>query len=153
DASEMELRVLEVVRRRPGGPPAGSGLRVVPGRAPNAPPAERSLADVIELARRARALLGAGRSLDGADLQMPHVEPKRGLDVAQLAARATAAEKALTAAHKALVPLLASPDALAAAAGRTALRRLAGFGVAGAIPVVPAGASAEQARASLAAQA
>jgi hypothetical protein len=84
---------------------------------------------------------------------MPHVEPKRGLDVAQLAARATAAEKALAAAHKALVPLLASPDALAAAAGRTALRRLAGFGVAGAIPVAPAGASAEQARASLTVQA
>jgi hypothetical protein len=153
DTSEIELRVLEVLRRRPTGPAAGAGLRVLAARVPTAPVTERALADVIDLARRARTLLGTVRSLDGADLQMPHVEPRRGLDLAQLAGRATKAEKALAAAHKALATVLVTPGAVATDAGRTALRRLAGYGIAGAVPAVPAGASAEQARAALAAQA
>ena len=108
DASEIELRVLDVLRRRPDAPAAGAGLRVVAARVSGAPPGERALADVIELGRRARALLGGIRALDGADLQVPHAEPRRGLDLEQLAARADKAEKSLAAAHKALRASLTS---------------------------------------------
>ena len=153
DASEIELRVLEALRRKPAAPAAGASLRVVAARAAAAPPAERSLADVIELARRARAVLGGARALDGADLQTPHADPLRGLDLPQLAARADKAGKGLAAAHKAVVPLLAVPANLVTDAGRTALRRLAGFGIAAAVPVVPAGATADEARAALLVQA
>ncbi|HVG77319.1 MAG TPA: hypothetical protein VNF03_04210 [Patescibacteria group bacterium] len=153
DASEIELRVLEALRRKPTAPAAGASLRVVTARAATAPPAERSLADVIELARRARAVLGGARALDGADLQVPHADPLRGLDLPQLAARADKAGKGLAAAHKAVVPLLAVPANLVTDAGRTALRRLAGFGIAAAVPVVPAGATADEARAALLVQA
>src|SRR4029453_11415539 len=86
DASEIELRVLEALRRKPAAPAAGASLRGVAARAPAPPPAGRSLSDVIELARRARAVLGGTRALDGADLQVPHADPLRGLDPPQLSA-------------------------------------------------------------------
>ena len=72
DASEIELRVLDALRRQP--PPRRGRCAARGGaRAAGAPPGERSLADVIELAAaRAHGARQRSAPLDGADLQAPH---------------------------------------------------------------------------------
>jgi len=98
--------------------------------------------DLVELATRAHRLLAGARPMDGADLLPPHAEPVRGLDLDELEQRVMAAEQALSLAHGDLALAVTGGGDLGAA-----MRRLAAFGVRGAIPVP--GDEGAQARAVL----
>lgn len=91
--------------------------------------AGRSLGDLVELATRAQRLLAGSRPMDGADLQPPHADPLRGLDLDEYEQRVAAAEQALAAAQSALTEALASGNGL-----REAMLGVAAFGVTGAVP-------------------
>jgi hypothetical protein len=116
----------------PGGPPPSADLR-----------ADLSgIANLVELARRARQLLSGARPADGADLQPPHADPQRGLDLDEYEQRVAAAEQALAAARDALT------TALSGGGLREAMLQVAAFGVTGAVPA-PAVPLDVQARALL----
>src|SRR5262249_53434652 len=77
---EVVQRVLDAAVHAAGGPSPTASLRVDLGR--TGP--ERSLGDLVEVAARAQRLLAGARPLDGADLQPPHADPMRGLDLDEL---------------------------------------------------------------------
>ena len=54
--------------------------------------------DVLTVAGGVRAFIAGARGLDGADLQAPHADPDRGLDLAEYEQRAAAAQQELAAA-------------------------------------------------------
>ncbi|MCU0256165.1 MAG: hypothetical protein MUF56_05800, partial [Solirubrobacteraceae bacterium] len=89
----------------------------------------RSFADLVEVATRARQLLAGTRPLDGADLQPVRADATRGLDLDEYAARAAAAEAALATVGDRLRAALATEGALA-----PPLRDAAGFGIPNAFP-------------------
>ena len=113
---EVVARVLDAALAAPGGPPAGADLRV-------------ELADLVELATRAQRLLAGARPADGADLQPPHADPERGLELDEYEERVAAAEQALAAAAAALEAAAGAGDGL-----RPAMLGVAAFGVPGAVP-------------------
>jgi hypothetical protein len=117
----------EIIQRVLAAAPASTAqLRVNLGRAG----AQRGLGDLIEVATNARRFLGGARPMDGADLQAPHADPVRGLDLDEYDHRATAAEQALTAVRTALAAALDNGSGL-----RQPMLNAAAFGIAGAIPV------------------
>jgi hypothetical protein len=132
-ASELELMLLQHLRANVDTLTPQTRLRISLAREPAAKAA--SLADVLVQAGAARRLLTAARALEAGDLDLPEHGIGAGLDLAELQARTSKAEKALLAAHKALLPRREP----AAAARRKALQKLARFGVRGAIPVPPHG--------------
>jgi hypothetical protein len=115
--SEVLARVLDAATAATGGPGPGASLRVELA----------GLADLVELATRAQRLLAGTRPADGADLQPPHADPERGLDLDEYEGRVAAAEQALAAAAATLEA--ASGDGL-----RAAMLQVAAFGVPGAVP-------------------
>jgi hypothetical protein len=132
-ASDAELLVLHRLRLREGPSLKGAVLRLAPGRVASAPPTERALDDALEIAASLKRLLGKTRPLDGADLQPPAAALQRGIAIAELEARALAAEKGLARAHAALTALLKTMPALTAL--ENAMLALGRFGVAGTVPV------------------
>jgi hypothetical protein len=136
---EVVQRVLDAAVHASGGPSPTASLRVDLGRAGPG----RSLGDLVELATRAQRLLAGARPLDGADLQPPHADPVRGLDLDELARRVRAAERALAAAQTALTTALTNGADL-----RAPMLGVAAFGVPGAVP--SPGNEPAQARAILA---
>jgi hypothetical protein len=122
---EIVQRVLDAAVHAAGGPAPTASLRVNLGRVGTG----KSLGDLVELATRAQRLIAGARPMDGADLQPPHADPVRGLDLATFTQRVSAAERALAAAQTALATALASGANL-----RLAMLRIAAFGVTGAIP-------------------
>ncbi len=109
---------------------------------PSADRSRRGISDLLELAGRARAVLAAGRPLDGADLQPAHAAPERGLDLDDFEARATAAEVRLRALHDQLDQLLALDPPPTLGQVTAVLVRLAGYGVTGAL--TPIGAETDR---------
>lgn len=93
----------------------------------------RSLADLLEVAGRTRALLAGARPLDGADLQPAHAAPDRRLDLEEFEGRAAAGVAALADLHDQLTALLTADPPPQLGAVRAVLARLAGFGVTGAL--------------------
>ena len=139
DLAELHARVIEAATagtdRTDDATSVATGdgdWRVDLSRRPDAPPAERSLADLLTLADAARRLIAGVRPMDGADLQAPHVTPDRGIDLADYERRAHAAEEALAAVDSALSALIDGETPPSRAASRTALVAAAGFGVPGA---------------------
>ena len=133
ESGEVEQRLLDATRARLGAEATGATMTVRLGRRPGAPPAERSVSDLLTLAASAQQVLAAGRSLDGADLLTPHAERDRGLDLDDLAARADRAIAALARCADALEAAVAAADG---GTLRVALLGAAGFGVPGALPAV-----------------
>jgi hypothetical protein len=131
--AEIIQRVLAEV------PPSTARQRVDLSRAG----AQRGLGDLIEVASNARRFLAGARPLDGADLQAPHADPVRGLDLGEYEQRAIAAEQALAAARAALAAALDNGGDL-----RRPMLNVAAFGIPGAVPVAE-NALAPQARALL----
>lgn len=130
--AEIVARVIDAAVQAPGGPQPDADLR-----------ADLSgIANLIELARRARQLLSGARPADGADLQPPHADPQRGLDLDEYEQRVIAAEQALAAARDTLTA------ALSGGGLRKAMLQVAAFGVTGAVPA-PAVPLDVQARALL----
>lgn len=132
---ELERRVLYHARHRAGGFGADARLRIRHARPAVLASGERTLFDVIEQARAARHLLAAARAADPDDL-CPAERAAAG--EITLDDRALKASKALSSAHKALETLLKNAAATAEAL-RTALLKLAGFGLPAALPAMAAG--------------
>jgi hypothetical protein len=134
DRAEVIERVLDAATRSSDGfapAPAGMRLNVDLSRRPGAAASEHVFADVLEVAAAAQRLLGGARPLDGADLQAPHVDPERRLDLPEYEARAVAAEAALEEVHVRLSTLMASEQPPTLGQLRAELARAGSFGVPG----------------------
>ncbi|MCW3157699.1 hypothetical protein [Micropruina sonneratiae] len=74
---------------------------------------DADLLALLELGGSLAALVSSATALDGTGLQPPHADPLPGVDVADLAARAAAARRAVTAASDRLADALGRPDDIA----------------------------------------
>lgn len=137
---ELERRVLYAARR--GG--AGS-VRLQHARPDDLAEGEITLFDLIELARAARGVLDSARAAEPGDFDALDRDSGGSIDLAELEARAVAAEAALAAA-------VAGASATAAEALRKAVLAFAGFGLPAAVPISATGDD-EGATKGLAAQA
>jgi len=134
---QLDAMVLDAARTKFGAEAAGETLRVIARATTDWKPADRSLADLRELATRARQLLGNARAVDARDVRALQAAGDSGIEAAEFEARATQAGAALTAAAKALATQLANPVA-AAATLRHSLAALATFGIGTAAPFADA---------------
>ena len=165
--SELEQRLVYLARRnRPPRAPEGAGVRLSFAREPGAPLGTMSVPEVLEVARTARRLLTSARALTAADLALPDatLSPQAEDDPPlpappapdpelpyRLERRATDAVTAFRAAALELQGALPAqtppppPEALDQAIDPELLRprllRLAGFGIPGAVPTEPVGAT------------
>jgi hypothetical protein len=137
--SELEQRVLHQARLGANGFPSQARLRVQHARPADLAEQELTLLDVLEQARRVRRLLTTARAADSEDLNPPERGEVGDVDLTELSARVTKAERALKAAHKALDTLVKKGAAAQADALRAALLKLGSCGVQGSVPVVAAG--------------
>ena len=150
--SDIEQRVLYQARAMTNGFGGAPGLRLQMARPADLAAAETTLADLLEQARAARALLGNARGVDAEDLNPPSRAAAGAVDLTELEARTKNAEAALTSAQGALNTLVAKGAAATADALRAALPKLGAFGLASAIPLLASGDDAPT-RATLLAQA
>lgn len=109
-------------------------LRVDLRRPAGAEPTLRSAADLLQLAGAAQRLLAGARAADAADLQAPHLDPVRGLDLTHYESRAAAAADSLRKIHDRLAELVTADPPPSADALREALLSAAMLGVPGSIP-------------------
>jgi hypothetical protein len=149
--SEIEQRVLYQARLGSGGFPQQARLRIQHARPGDLAVQELTLLDVLEQARRIRRWLTSARAADAEDLNPPERGAAGEMNLTELNARVTKAERALRAAHKALDTLVRQGAAAQSDALRAALLKLGGFGFQSAVPVVAVGDD-EAARAALATQ-
>jgi hypothetical protein len=153
EPDELAQRILDAAFHRGASSPAPRARLVVDlARRPGAPPFQRSVTDVRELAAAIKRLIAAARSADGVDLRPPHLDPDRGLDLGEFGSRAAAAEARLGAVHNALAALVQPAGGPSVARLREALLDAAGFGVVGAVPDAPVGDSDEAQLAALVTQ-
>jgi hypothetical protein len=138
---QLDALILDAARTTFGVESAGETLRLDPQRASDWKANESSLEDLRELAARARQLFGSARALDARDLQALRGAADSGIDAEEIEARASKASKALATATTKLAKLAAqvTPDA---ATLRSVLAKLAGYGIASALPS-PLGSSLE----------
>ena len=115
---ELVSRVLDAADTGPSAPPAASTLHVD----------STALSVQLEVAARLHRLLAGARPCDGADLQPPHADPDRGIDLHDYEQRAAAAERALADVRAKIAS--ATDDA----ARRSSMLSAAAFGVPGAVP-------------------
>jgi hypothetical protein len=114
-------------------------LGINPGRQAGWGPNDLSYGEFSEVLRTARRLITAARGLDAIDLNLPERTQASGVDLAELEARVNRAEEALRLAQQNLQALLNAPAPANLESLRTAILKLAGFGIAGAIPLSAAG--------------
>lgn len=139
ERSEIEQRILYTITCQPNGFPAGSVLRINPARTAALAANELSYGEFTELLRAARKLITSARPLDALDLDLPEETQAGGVDLAELTARARQAEQSLRQASQKLQSLLNAPAAANLESMRAAMLQLAGFGIAGAVPLSPSG--------------
>ena len=137
--SELEQRVLYQARLGTNGFPSQARLRIQHARPTDLGAQELTLLDVLEQARRVRRLLATARAADSEDLNPPERGEAGEVNVTDLNARVTKAERALKAAHKALDTLVKKGAAAQSDALRAALLKLGSCGVQGSVPVVAVG--------------
>ena len=137
--TEIEQRVLYLVQHQPNGFAAGASLRIQHARPADLVIGELTLFDVIEQARAVRLSLTNARGVEPQDLNPPERAANGALTLPELDGRVQNAEAALLAAHKALDALVKKGTSATAEALRTALLKLAGFGLAPAIPSMAVG--------------
>ena len=134
---QLDALVLDATRTQFGAEALGETLRLDPQRASDWKANESSLSDLRELAARAQLLIGSARALDARDVQALQDPGDSGIDAAEIETRAKKAAGSLAAATKSLAKVAAqsAPDV---AALRTALAKLAAYGIGSALPP-PAG--------------
>ena len=137
--SEIEQRVLYQARLGASGFPSQARLRVQHARPADLGAQELTLLDVLEQARRVRRLLATARAADSEDLNPPERGEAGDINLTDLNARVTKAERALKAAHKALDTLVKKGATAQSDALRAALLKLGGFGFQASVPVVAVG--------------
>jgi hypothetical protein len=147
--SELEQRIIyQAARTRPAGVPPDAVVRVIGSRQPEL--AEKiGLLELMELAEALRETLAGARPVTPDDLSLPESPGTAAVDLAELEARAAAAENALRTADSALDAAIAAP---AAETLRSTLLGAAALGVPGAVPLSPFGDTTAD-RADLVAQA
>jgi hypothetical protein len=150
--SELEQRVLYQARLDSNGFPSQARLRAQHARPADLGAQELTLLDVLEQARRVRRLLATARAADSEDLNPPERGEAGDVDLAELNARVTKAERALKAAHEALDTLVKKGVAADGDALRAGLLKLGTLGIQGSVPVVAVGDDAAS-RAALVTQA
>jgi len=141
-ASDVEQWLLDQACHRSGGFAAGARLRLQHARPADLARGERSVWDVLEQARALRRLLASARAADSDDLAPPERGETGSTEVDELDTRVVKAAKALVTAHKALDTLVKKGPAATTDALRTAMFKLARFGVRGAVPFALAGVDA-----------
>ena len=139
---EIEQRILYTMMRMPDGFAPGSVLRVSRDRKADFKNNELGFGEFSELLRTARKLLTGVRGIDANDLNLPERNVDPNVDVAELTQRATAGATALSDTSKKLTTQLATPDTVDLEALRDSILLSASFGIAGAVPISPAGNSA-----------
>lgn len=130
--SELEQRIVyHAVRTRPAGVPENVQVRVVGSRQPELEH-KIGLLELMELAQALRATLTGSRSITPDDLSLPETPGAAVVDLADVEARASAAEAALRSADNALAAALGGQ---ASEALRAALLAANALGVPGAVPL------------------
>jgi hypothetical protein len=142
--SELEQHLLYHIRTiRPEGIPADAQTHLVFDRQPDSGPESVSFAELIEVARTARALVTGARALEASDLLLPE-QPEAGeIDTQELDDRADTAVQAFQDAWRQL-KLLTDDQNASAEALREALLDLSYFGLPGSVPLSTAGESSEE---------
>ena len=139
--SETEQRILYAITRKPDGFPAGAELRILRDRQADFGPNDLSYGEFAEVLRTARKLITGARAVDAVDLNLPERTQASGVEFAELEARADRAEQSLRQAQQRFQPLLDAPATANLESLRAAILQLAGFGIAGAVPLSAAGES------------
>ncbi len=142
--SELERRVLYAVRRSVPQLTDAASLRVSVTRPAGFGLADRTLADIVELARQTRRLLARVRPLDAHDLDLPERETVVGVDLAELTARTLRAEAALGVLRTQIDGLMQAPADATSDQWRSAITQAGLFGVAGSTPSNAVGDGATQ---------
>jgi hypothetical protein len=137
--SDIEQRVLYHARLGSNGFPQQARLRVQHARPADLGAQELTLLDVLEQARRVRRFLTTARAADAEDLNPPERAEAGVVNLTDLNARVTKAERGLKAAHKALATLVKKGAAAESDALRAALLKLGGFGFQASVPVIAVG--------------
>jgi hypothetical protein len=150
--AEIEQRILYRMVRKADGFPPGSILRIHSGRKPDWKADDLSYGEFSELLRALRKLLSGLRAIDADDLNLPEQSASMTVDLADLENRAAGAAQALRAIVKEYQARFTNSDKVNLDFVREAILRAASFGVAGAVPLSPAGSS-DQDRQTILAQA
>ena len=137
--TEIEQRVLYLAQHQPNGFAAGASLRIQQARPADLAVGELTLFDVIEQGRAVRLALTNARGVEPRDLNPPERAANGALTLPELDTRVQKAEAALLAAHNALDALVKQGTSATAESLRTALLKLAEFGLAPAIPSMAVG--------------
>ena len=138
--SELEQRILFQVRRTTA-LAANQELRFNPQRDPAWLAADVSWSEFVEVVRTARSLLTGGRALNNSDLQSGDAGNVN--DATNLKQRSDRAVAALRRGQTTLQTAMAGATTAALDPLRSAMHALAGFGIPGAIPLLPAGKTEE----------
>ncbi len=137
-ATELEQAVLAHARAV-GAFDTDDALRLALPRPADLAAGETTFGDLLEQARAARAMLSHARGAYAEDLNPPERSTSDGVDLDELATRASAAEAALASAQAALAAQLQLGNGADASVLRSALRALGRFGVPATAPVRASG--------------
>ena len=144
--AEIEQRILYQPVRPSGSTPVGfapgSLLRISSSRKPDWKTSELGYGEFSELLRTARKLFGVIRAIDDADVNPPERSTGFSVDVNELETRAAAARASLEQIAKEFADRIATSATTDLEALRELILRAASLGVAGAVPLSPAGAAA-----------
>ena len=137
--AEIEQRILYTMMRSADGLAPNSLLRVSPARKAEWKMNELGYGEFSELLRAARKLITGARAVEDGDLNPPEREAAFNVDVPNLEQRATAAQQSLTVLVKNFEDQFADVTKVSLESLRELILRSAAFGVAGAVPLSPAG--------------
>jgi hypothetical protein len=139
--SEIELRILNEIKRKVQGFEADATLRINPGRAAGWSNNDVSYGEFTELSRTARKLITGARGIDASELAPPEKNQPAAVDVVELQARADGAAEALRQTQADLQALLGDAESASLEKLREVILRSAHFGIAGTVPFSALGES------------
>ena len=137
--AEIEQRILYTMMRKADGFAPNSLLRVSPARKPEWKTNELGYGEFSELLRAARKLITGARAIEDGDLNPPERESTFNVDLGNLEQRAAAAQQSFTTLAKDFEDQFADVTKVSLEKLRELIVRSAAFGVAGAVPLSPAG--------------
>ncbi|HET6977869.1 MAG TPA: hypothetical protein VFI24_16175 [Pyrinomonadaceae bacterium] len=140
--AEIEQRILYTMVRSADGFAPDSLLRVSPARRSDWQTSELGYGEFSELLRAARKLITGARAVEDGDLNPPEREGTFNVDVPNLEQRAAAAKQSFTALATDFENEFAAVETVSLEKLRELSLRSAAFGVAGAVPLSPAGDAA-----------
>lgn len=139
EPTEIELRILYAIRRRPDGFAKDAVIRINPNRGAGWRSSDLSYGEFTELLRAARRMITASRAIDGSELDLPELNQPPAIEITELQARADQAERQLKAVAADLDLRITAANLKKIEALRDAILRAAYFAVPGTVPNSPAG--------------